>query len=175
MILSSRLVACAFPAPPGRTLYCCTSANNFCKVGFLLVARPAAASEALLIKISMVSGPWLIFREEVFEVGLGEALGEAFFAEDIGDGLGFALLQFPNLFLDGAGGDEAVGVDRAGLADAMGAVDGLRFDGGVPPRIVEDDVAGGGEVEAGAGGAQAEEEHSGVGIFLEVLHNGLDR
>jgi hypothetical protein len=81
----------------------------------------------------------------------------------------FALLEFPDFFLDGAWGDEAVGVDGAGLADAMGAVDGLGFDGGVPPGVVEDDVAGGGEIEAGAGGAEAEEEHGGVGIVLEAL------
>jgi len=82
-------------------------------------------------------------------------------------------LQLPDLLLDGAGGDEAVGVDGAGLADAMSAVNGLRFDGRIPPRIVEDDVAGRGEVEAGAGGAEAEEEQAGIGILLEGLHHVL--
>src|SRR5260221_4267681 len=75
----------------------------------------------------------LILAEQVFQVGLGKAAGEAFFAEHVGDGLGFALLQFPNFFLDGAGGDQPVGVDRAGLADAMVAVDGLGFHRRVPP------------------------------------------
>jgi hypothetical protein len=77
------------------------------------------------------------------------------------------LLQVPDLLLDRAGGDEAVGVDRAGLADAVGAVDGLGFDGGIPPRIVQHDVAGGGEVEAGAGGAEGEEEHGGACLVVE--------
>ena len=73
------------------------------------------------------AGPGSVLGEEVFEVGLGEAAGEAFLAEDVRDGLGFALLQVPDFLLDGAGGDEAVGVDGAGLADAMGAVNGLRL------------------------------------------------
>jgi hypothetical protein len=80
--------------------------------------------------------------------------------------LGFALLEVPDFFFDGAGRDEAVSVDGAGLADAVGAVDGLRFDGGVPPGIVKNDVAGGGEIEAGAGGAEAEEEDGGVRVVF---------
>ena len=39
-----------------------------------------------------------------------------------------------------------VGVDGLGLADAMAAVNGLRLDGGIPPRIVKHNVAGGGEI-----------------------------
>src|SRR6266568_3755986 len=56
-----------------------------------------------------------ILGEQVFQVGLGEAAGEAFFAEDVGDGLGFALLQFPDLFFDSSRGDQTVGVDRSSL------------------------------------------------------------
>ena len=41
----------------------------------------------------------------------------------------------------------------------MGAVNGLGLDGRVPPRIVEHHVAGGGQVQARAGGAQAEEKN----------------
>jgi hypothetical protein len=37
-------------------------------------------------------------------------------------------------------GDEAVYLDRFVLADAVGAVCGLVFDGGVPPAVVVDDV-----------------------------------
>ena len=39
--------------------------------------------------------------------------------------------------------------------------------------IVEDDVAGGGQVQAGAGGAEAEQEHAGVGIVLEGIDDFL--
>jgi hypothetical protein len=51
----------------------------------------------------------------------------------------------------------------------MGAVDGLGFDGGIPPGIVEDDVAGGGQVQARAGGAQAEQENRPVRDRFESL------
>jgi hypothetical protein len=45
-----------------------------------------------------------------------------------------------------------------GLAEAVGAVGGLVFDGGVPPRVVVDHRVGGGEVEADAAGLEADEE-----------------
>jgi hypothetical protein len=82
-------------------------------------------------------------------------------------------LQFPDFFFDGAGSDQPVSVYSTGLADAMGAVDGLRFDGGIPPWIVENDIAGGGEVESSASRTQAEEEDGGVWIFLKGLDDRL--
>jgi hypothetical protein len=43
------------------------------------------------------------------------------------------------------------------------AVDGLRLDGRIPPRVVEHHVAGVGEVQARAGRARAsEQEHAGA-------------
>src|SRR5256885_17071982 len=85
-----------------------------------------------------------IFRKQIFEINLGEAAGEAFFAEDVGDGLRFALLEVPNFFFDGAGRDEPIGGDVLRLADAVRAIDGLRFDGGVPPGVGKDNGACGG-------------------------------
>ena len=55
----------------------------------------------------------------------------------------------------------------------MGAVDRLGFHGRVPPRVVQDHVAGGGEVQSRAGGAQAQQEYARIGIVLEGLHHGL--
>jgi hypothetical protein len=49
-------------------------------------------------------------------------------------------------------GDEAVYLDRFVLADAVGAVCGLVFDGGVPPAVVVDDVVCAGEVQSGTRG-----------------------
>ena len=40
----------------------------------------------------------------------------------------------------------------------MGAVGGLGFGGGIPPRVEVDDGVGAGEVEAGAAGFEGEEE-----------------
>ncbi len=45
-----------------------------------------------------------------------------------------------------------------GLADAVGAVGGLVFGGGVPPGVVVDDGVGGGEIEPGAAGLERDEE-----------------
>jgi len=44
-----------------------------------------------------------VFREEIFQIRRGEAAGEAFFAQHVGNRLCFALLQFPDFFLHRAG------------------------------------------------------------------------
>ena len=79
------------------------------------------------------------------------------------------LLELEDLLLDGVPGDQAVGEDGAGLADAVGAVDGLGLDGGVPPGVEQEDVVGGGQVEAEAAGLEADQEELAVGIGLEAL------
>lgn len=61
----------------------------------------------------------LILREQIFQIRRRQAAGKAFLAEDVGDGLRFALLQFPNLFFDSARRDEPIGVHGLGLANAM--------------------------------------------------------
>ena len=55
-------------------------------------------------------------------------------------------------------GHQPVDGHRPLLADAVGAVGGLVLDGGVPPGIHVDDVVGGGEVEPGAAGLEADQE-----------------
>jgi hypothetical protein len=108
--------------------------------------------------------------EEEFEV-FGLELGdEAFvFADDGGGEVAFGLLEEENFFLDGVAGDEAVGEDGFGLTDAVGTVDGLGFDGGVPPWVEEEDVVGGGEVEADAAGFEGDEEEGAGGIGLKTV------
>ena len=59
--------------------------------------------------------------------------------------------------------------DGAGLADAPRAVAGLVLDRGVPPAVVEHDVAGGGEVEPGAAGLQRQHERARALGRLEVV------
>src|SRR5437762_3173386 len=92
-----------------------------------------------------------VLTEEVFQVGLGETASKTFFTKDIGDCLRLTLLQVPDFLLDGAGRDQAVSGYIAGLADAVRTVDCLRLDGRVPPRIVKNDIACGGQVQPGAG------------------------
>ena len=77
--------------------------------------------------------------------------------------------EFEHLLFDGVAGDEAIRKDFAGLADAMDAVDGLRFDCGVPPWIEEKNVVRGGEIEAEAAGFQRDEEQRAVRVGLEVI------
>ena len=60
-------------------------------------------------------------------------------------------------------------MDGFGLADAVGAVDGLGFDGGVPPGIEEVDVIGGGEIQSKSAGFERDEEERTLGIGLEAL------
>src|SRR3981081_1601251 len=52
---------------------------------------------------------------------------------------GFPLGQRADLLLDRADRDHAIGRDRTRLPDAMGTIDRLAFDGGIPPRVVEHD------------------------------------
>ena len=62
--------------------------------------------------------------------------------EGVGE-LGLLLLELVDALFDGALADELVDEDRVLLADAVGAVGGLGFGGGVPPGVVVDDGVGG--------------------------------
>lgn len=76
-----------------------------------------------------------------------------------------------DFFFEGILGDEAVDEDVVLLADAVGSVCRLRLYGGIPPEVVVDDMGGGGEVEAGAGGLQGEYEESRLRVCLEAVHH----
>ena len=76
-----------------------------------------------------------------------------------------------DLFFEGVLGDEAVDEDIVLLTDAVGAVCRLRLYGGIPPKVVVDDMGGGGEIKAGAGGFQGEDEESRLRIYLEAVHH----
>ena len=98
-------------------------------------------------------------------------VGEPCFAGvhgQVGDGF-FGFEERIDFLFEGAFGDKAVDLDVALLADTEGAVGGLRFDGGVPPQIVMDDLRGGDEVEAGATSLERENEDFAIRIFLEIL------
>ena len=59
------------------------------------------------------------------------------------------------------------------LIDGDGAVGGLHFDGGIPPRIEVDDVIGGGQVQAHAARFEADEKEGNIRVVLELIHFGL--
>lgn len=87
-------------------------------------------------------------KEEVDILGLEVEGAAGTVIEEGLDQFAFTFLELVHAFLDGADGEEAIDEHGFFLADAMGAVHGLGFDGGVPPGVVEDDGVGGGEVEA---------------------------
>src|SRR5439155_25566181 len=78
-----------------------------------------------------------VLGKQILQIRLRQTAREAFFAQHVGNRLSLALLQFPDLFLDRSWRNQPVGVDGLGLADAMRAINGLGFDSGVPPRIVQ--------------------------------------
>jgi hypothetical protein len=88
------------------------------------------------------------------------------------DGFGqtaLALLELEHFLFDGVLGNQPIGEHLARLADAMRAIDRLRFDRRVPPRIEQEDVLGGGEVEAEAARLEADQEQLAVRIGLEAV------
>ena len=85
----------------------------------------------------------------------------------------FLFLEELDLFFDRAGGEEAIDVDGFGLADAVGAVDGLVFDARVPPWVEDYYGIGGGEIEAGAAGAHADEEYLDLWVGVKFINQAL--
>ena len=71
-------------------------------------------------------------------------------------------MQAQDAFLDAVLHDQAVDRHRTLLPDAVRAVGGLVLDGGVPPGIEVHDIVGGGQVQSGAAGAQADQEQVGA-------------
>ena len=74
---------------------------------------------------------------------LVELEGGGFVGEEGFDEVGFVALEVDDAVFDGALADELVDEDRFLLTDAVGAVGGLVFGGGVPPGVVVDDRIGG--------------------------------
>ena len=70
----------------------------------------------------------------------------------------FGLLEADDFFFDSAFCDHFIDGCGLGLADAVGAVCGLCFDGWVPPWVKVDDCVSGGEVESISAGFETDEE-----------------
>src|SRR3954469_8735952 len=79
-----------------------------------------------------------LLRQQQLEVIRRELPQDAVLLADDGVGeLALALLQLQDFLLDRVARDEAVREHVARLPDAVGPVDRLRFDRGVPPRVEE--------------------------------------
>ena len=77
--------------------------------------------------------------------------------------------QLINLILHCTAADEFVNEHVALLADAEGPIGRLVFDGGVPPAVEVDDVAGSREVQPRATGLEREHEERGTVFALKAL------
>ena len=99
--------------------------------------------------------------------------------EEARDKVALGSVELEDLFFDRVLGHEAIDRDGAGLADAVGAVGRLIFDGGVPPRVEVDHVVGSGQVEARAARFERDQKEvalaalEGIDLFLTMLGGGL--
>ena len=86
---------------------------------------------------------------------------------------GRVLLQRQHLLFHRVFGDQPVGEHLARLADAMRAVHRLRLHRRVPPRVEQEHVLRGGEVEARAAGLEAHQEGGHRLVLLEAPYPRL--
>src|SRR5690606_39020408 len=96
-----------------------------------------------------------------------------FVAEHRLDQLPLAFLQFEHPLFDRAATRHAIRVDGLLLANAMGAVDRLLFDRGIPPWVQQEHVVGRGQIETRAASLQADQEHRASRVVLELLDSLL--
>lgn len=112
--------------------------------------------------------------EQQLEVFASEAAHHAVVGGDDGFGqLALALLELEHAFLDGVPRNESVRKDAARLPDAVRPVNGLRFRRRIPPRVEDEYVIRGGEVQPDAAGLQADQEQPTRRVLLEPLDTSL--
>ena len=85
----------------------------------------------------------------------------------------FGFLEFENLFFHRVFCDQTVRKNALRLTDAMGAVDGLGFDGRIPPWIEQEHVLGRRQIQSQSAGFQADQENRAGLIVLEPAYAGL--
>src|SRR5690606_4699672 len=119
-------------------------------------AYPASGS------LQVEKGEELLARERQIAGGAGVAKDRIeefpFFGQDLVDPL-----------LDRSAGQESRHGDWAGAADAVGAVDGLVFDGRVPPAIEQEDIVGKLQVESDAPRAIAHQDDAAARVVAKLL------
>ena len=79
----------------------------------------------------------------------------------------FVLLHLQDFFFNRVLRNDFACKDMACLADAVGAVDGLCFRGGIPPWIKQEDVIGGREIQAYTARLETDEKRDDIWICLE--------
>ena len=79
----------------------------------------------------------------------------------------FVLLHLQDFFFYGIFRNDFACKDMTRLADTVGAVDGLRLRGGIPPWIQQEDVVRRREIEADTARLEADEKSGNVRICLK--------
>src|SRR5438034_9350095 len=84
--------------------------------------------------------------------------------------IALAALELGDFFLDGPGREQAIREDVPRLPDPVRPIDRLRLYRGVPPRIQQEHVLRGRQVQSEAAGLQTDQEDAASGIALEAVH-----
>ena len=89
------------------------------------------------------------------------------------DQLTLLVLESNNAILDGILNKQTVNKDLSNLPDAMGTINSLVFNVGIPERIEHDNMRGGDEVQAGVTSLEGDEHDLACGIVGESRHGGI--
>lgn len=93
---------------------------------------------------------------------------ESFAIKDVcGESL-FVVLKSDDPVFNGVRGEDVMNMDVFGLSDAMGTVNSLSVNGMVPPRVNEDDVIGGSDVESDSATLNVDEKDFECGVIIEL-------
>ena len=101
--------------------------------------------------------------------------------KDTRDKVPFVGMQLQDLFFDRILGNQAIDGDGSRLADPVGTVRGLVFDGRVPPRIEMNHVVGPGQIQSRATDLERDQEElsftalEGIDALLPLLRRRLSQ
>lgn len=122
-------------------------------------------SGALRVGHGVIVWTWkVLLAEEQLEVFEGFALGLVGVCVGVGlvqgvsDEHVLAFLDEEDAVFDRVFDQVSEYADGVGLAETMDAIDGLIFNGAVPPKVEQPDLGGGGEVEPDTAGLERDEE-----------------
>ena len=110
--------------------------------------------------------------EQIPKIIKSQCPAECFFTEDVFGQVGLPDLQLTDLVLDGIADQQSVGKDCLRLTDSMGAINGLIFDGWIPPRIKKDHVRCYFQIESRAAGFQRNKEYTWT-WFTPKIHDKI--
>src|SRR5688572_16965760 len=113
-------------------------------------------------------------RQQQLQVFPGQIMQQAIVrADDCVGKIALGALQLEDFFFHGLTRDQPVSKDLTRLANAVRAIDGLRFDRRVPPRVEQVNIFRGVQVETETARLQADQKQLHRRIVLKLLHPRL--